>query len=55
MDKGAWWASVHGVNKLLDTTEHICTYAHIDITKWLLQEVYLISTTRRNYKHVFPL
>ena len=26
MDKGAWWATVHGVTKSQDTTEH--TYAH---------------------------
>ena len=23
MDRGAWWAAVHGVSKQLDTTEHM--------------------------------
>ena len=24
LDRGAWWATVHGVAKELDTTEHTC-------------------------------
>ena len=24
MDRGAWWAPVHGVSKVSDTTEHTC-------------------------------
>ena len=27
MDRGAWWATDHGVAKELDTTEHACTYS----------------------------
>ena len=26
MDRGIWWAKVHGVTKELDTTEHILLY-----------------------------
>ena len=31
MDRGAWWATVHGVEKELDTTEAI-QHAHMLIT-----------------------
>ena len=27
MDRGAWWAKVHGGQKELDTTERLSTYA----------------------------
>ena len=27
MDRGAWWATVHGVTKM-DITEHICAHTH---------------------------
>ena len=27
MDRGAWWATAHGVAKELDMTEHACTYS----------------------------
>ena len=26
MDRGAWWATVHGVAKELDRTEHTCVH-----------------------------
>ena len=29
MDRGPWRAAVHGVVKVLDTTEHVCTRMHI--------------------------
>ena len=28
MDRGAWWATVHGVPKEADMTEHACTHTH---------------------------
>ena len=28
MDRGAWWATVHGGHKKLDMTEHAHTYTH---------------------------
>ena len=34
MDRGAWWATVTGVTKELDMTEHICM--HIDFTQSLI-------------------
>ena len=27
MDRGAWWATVHGVTKEMDTTEQLSTHA----------------------------
>ena len=29
MDRGAWWATVHGGQKESDMTEHACTYTYI--------------------------
>ena len=29
MDRGSWWATVHGVSES-DTTEHTCTYLYGD-------------------------
>ena len=28
MDRGAWWAIVHGVEKESDMTEHVHTHTH---------------------------
>ena len=28
MNRGAWWATVHGVTKESDTTEHTHTHTH---------------------------
>ena len=28
MNRGAWWATVHGVTKESDTTEHACARTH---------------------------
>ena len=32
MDRGAWWATVHGVTEESDTTEHPLTHAQVVIT-----------------------
>ena len=29
MDRGAWWATVRGGHKELDTIEHACTQLHL--------------------------
>ena len=37
MDKGAWWVTVHGVTKSLDTTEQL-THTHISIFRLLMSQ-----------------
>ena len=32
MDRGAWWATVHGVTEESDRTEHPLTHAQVVIT-----------------------
>ena len=45
MDRGAWWAGVHGVTKS-DMTEHACTMKHCKSTVCakLLNHVQLFVT-----------
>ena len=33
MDRGAWWATVHGVARESDTTEHTHTHTHTHMYK----------------------
>ena len=37
MDRGAWWATVHGVAKESDTTEHACTTQQLVSYNYLLR------------------
>ena len=45
MDRGAWWATVHGVHKKLDTTEqltHTHTHTHM-LIHWKIESLSLIN------------
>ena len=43
MDRGAWWATVHGVARESDTTEHTYTHPHsilrINNMKIIVEEI----------------
>ena len=35
MDRGAWWATVHGDHKELDTTEQAYTYNKLSVNEYI--------------------
>ena len=41
MDRGAWWATVHGGHKESDTTERLSTGLHSALRVWALESDYL--------------
>ena len=50
MDRGAWWATVHGVAKELDTTEQLSLshFSHIDSMDMSLSKLWEIGKDRGN-------
>ena len=43
-DRGAWWATVHGVTEELDTTELLSTHAQTSLTLYQGPAVGLMTT-----------
>ena len=58
MDRGAWWAAVHGLvrpwsHKVLDSTEQLCIAKFLKVTYGHLETVSL--TSLHNYKSFFSM
>ena len=46
MDRGVWWAAVHGVAKELDMMEHACVCAHVHTHTLHLSSSFFLKTPK---------
>ena len=49
MDRGAWQATVHGVTKESDTTEHVCVCVYIYIYIYIISYIYKIKYFNQHF------
>ena len=52
MDRGAWWATVHGVAKELDTTYQLNN--NNDVLLYLFLQVFICNSTVFSLNHLKP-
>ena len=50
MDRGAWWATVHGVTKSQDMTEQTCTLLLKVISRYCLKKPSKIPVRNKSYE-----